>query len=66
MRGGTGVCALVPYQCDDVTDRIPQFFFHSTDKLPEVIERDVFSYLSVMDMHHGRHGNSHGSNVSRV
>jgi len=67
MRERTGVCSLVTYQCDDITDRIPQLFFHSTDKLPTVIALAVFSYLlSVMDMNRGRHGNSHGSDVSRV
>jgi pyruvate carboxylase len=24
MRGGAGVCSRLPYQCDNVTDRIPQ------------------------------------------
>jgi len=66
MREGTGVCSLVPCQCDDVTDRSPQLFFQSTDKLPEVIALAVFPYpLSVMNMNHGRQANSHGSNVSR-
>lgn len=59
MRGGISVCMRLPYQCDDVTDRIPQLFFHSTDKLPTVNARAVFSYLlSVTDMNHGHHGKS--------